>query len=263
MSRCLSLCLLRKSSPAFDIDLTIAPSQDVLENYKTSGTFAAITSGTCNIKDHVLNLFLLRVDESICRTYSNIACGENKRFTIPYTTYHTHISGITSQSQTIFIDDDKTNVKRIFTVFHAPNANSGFVENQQVLRFTGYTKSSPIQKRAISYNYRLGYKAIHNEDAQDTVNNNISLSHFVNSVYKNARPCCPHFYLTEVNHRSTTKFATNYESEHASILATNSTYSNESKTNDVIQEVSSRSLPISCVFEFGSTSYPICENFEE
>lgn len=84
LSSYLHLHLLGKSSTAFDIELTLAPDHDVSENHLVDGqTTVAIAADYYIMKEPSLNLCLLRVDEFICGTYSNITRDENKTSAIP------------------------------------------------------------------------------------------------------------------------------------------------------------------------------------
>jgi len=261
LSSFLPLHIMHKGTFAFDIELYLAHHTNCMEHVSTALTPASV-SGTYQITDVAFNLCLLKVDESICKKYNQTACDESQRVVIPYTTYHNHQATVSSATQTVFISDNCTDLKRVYSVFHA-NTNSG-TANQPPFVFLGSVKSSSGNK-LISYNYKLGNKHVYNEDVQEshlvTVDgvlsevgtNNISLNHFLNAHYKGAKPCCPAMYIAKRNVGDETTFSTNYESRGCFALCPNFTYSEESNKG-VIQGVSAGGLPITATFKFDSTA---------
>jgi hypothetical protein len=193
-------------------------------------------------------LCLVKVDQSIIKKYNQIAADENERVVIPYTTFHNHQTAITSSTQTVFISDNCTDLRRVYSVFHNP-VNGG-VANVAPFAFLGSTRENDAAKLT-SYNFKLGNKHIYNEDVQETDNNNISLNHFLNAHYKGAKPCCPAMYISKLNASDGVNFASNYESKKSFVLCPNFTYSEEANKG-VIQGVSAGGLPITATYKFAA-----------
>jgi hypothetical protein len=258
LSSYLPLHIMHKGTFAFDVEIFLAPVFDTLEYVTTAGAPTTV-GGTYQLTDVAFNLCLLKVDESICKKYNQIACDESQRVVIPYTTYHNHQATVSSATQTVFISDNCTDLKRVYSVFHK-NTNTGDANNPPFV-FLGSTLS-PAGNKLVAYNYRLGNKNVYNEDVQESHvvdiggtptevgNNNISLNHFLNAHYKGAKPCCPAMYLAKRNLSDPT-YGTNYGSQGCFALCPNFTYSEESNKG-VVQGVSAGGLPITATFKFDS-----------
>jgi hypothetical protein len=265
LSSYLPLHIMDNGSFAFDIELYLAPPDDVLQCITSDAPAVGGVIGTYGIADPIFNLCIVKVDESICKKYNQIACDESERVVIPYTTFHNHQSSINGTTQqTVFISDNCTDLRRIYSVFHSPTGNRTAVAaraNKPVFEFVGAVHDAAPQ-RLVSYNYKLGNKSIYNEDVQETVNNNISLNHVLNAHYKGAKPCCPAMFMAKLNLGDDAWLATNYETNGDFVLCPNFTYSDESNKG-VIQGVSAGGLPITATFKFAEAATLINNNFVE
>lgn len=262
----LPLHIMDKGSFAFDVELYLANSRDCME-YVTDepdATLAGGLDGRYIITNPTFNLFLVKVDESICKKYNQISCDETERVVIPYSTFHNHQSSVSSQTQTVFISDNCTDLKRVYSVFHNTQNDPDKVAgaNLRPWDFKGSVAYSGGE-RLISYNYKLGNKRIYNEDVQETDNNNESLNHFLNAHYKGAKPCCPSMHIAKMNFGdASAEFQPNYETNGDFVLCPNFTYSEES-SKGVIQGVSAGGLPITATFKFAGTPNLTNNNFVE
>ena len=270
LSSYLPLHIMDNGSYAFDIELFLAPAADVLQSISSAGGIVGDphlggVTGTYGIAEPVFNMRIVKVDESICKKYNQIACDENERVVIPYTTFHNHQSAINNATQqTVFISDNCTDLRRIYSVFHSPTGNQPFAParaNKPAFEFVGAVHDSAPQ-RLVSYNFKLGNKHYYNEDVQETVNNNISLNHVLNAHYKGAKPCCPAMFMSKLNLDDDLWFGTNYETNGDFVLCPNFTYSDESNKG-VIQGVSAGGLPITATFKFAEAATLINNNFVE
>jgi len=263
LSSYLPLAIMDKGTFAFDVEFHLSAPVNVayrVHNDGPDGTNPVTNLGfnTYEISDPCFNICLIKVDESICKKYHQIACDENERVVIPYETYHNHQASISSPNQTVFISDNCTDLKRVYSVFHG-NTNVGLPVNTQPYPFVGSVHEADANK-VVGYNYKLGNKFIYNEEVAETDNNNISLNHFLNAHYKGAKPCCPAMYIAKLNmEEDDDTWTSNYESNKSFVLCPNFTYSEEaSKT---IQGVSAGGLPITATFKFGATPSLTNNNF--
>jgi hypothetical protein len=267
LSSYLPLHIMDNGSYALDVELYLAQDKDVLEYISNDVAPPGGVSGYYVITNPTFNLCLVKVDESICKKYNQIACDEKERVVIPYTTFHSHQSSISAQNQTVFISDNCTDLKRVYSVFSAAEGNkpgNSAGANTPAFHFLGAVHDE-TNTRLISYNFKLGNKFIYNEDVQEVLNNNISLNHFINAHYKGAKPCCPAMFINKRNYDDEVHFASNYETRGDFVLCPNFTYSEEANKG-VIQGVSAGGLPITAVFKFAASpaSQPLINhNFVE
>jgi hypothetical protein len=254
LSSYLPLHIMDNGSFAFDIELYLAPAADCLMKINTDQAVEPETytnvllGGNYVITEPTFNLCLVKVDQSIIKKYNQIAADEAERVVIPYITYHNHQTAVTSSTQTVFISDNCTDLRRVYSVFHE-HVNDMNERNVAPWSFLGSAREDDDAKLT-SYNFKLGNKHIYNEDVVETDNNNVSLNHFVNAHYKGAKPCCPAMYISKLN-RLDNNFGTNYESKKSFVLCPNFTYSEEA-AKGVIQGVSAGGLPITATYKFAA-----------
>ena len=88
------------------------------------------------ISDVKFNLALVKIDQALCKKYDEIACDESEKFVIGFQTFHCHTSSVNSQNQTVFISDNCTDLRKIYTVF-TPNGNPGLINTGEPWPFKG------------------------------------------------------------------------------------------------------------------------------
>ena len=198
--------------------------------------------GSYEIRNPVMNLALLRLDEGLCKKFNSISCDREKDIRIPFTTFHCHQASLGSQNNTIHISENATNLKRVWSVY-LDSAQS--VTADIVLPFRGCVNDS-TGSRITKYNYRLGTKFVYNEPIEETNNNNQTLMHVKNAVWSGDKP----FMLSKSN---STYTATLFEdaSHDMFFSVANMCYSPE-ETKGVVQGVST-STPVELQVSFDSS----------
>ena len=211
------------------------------------------------ITNPVFNLALLKVDESLCSKYKDIANG-NDKILIPFKVFNAHQQTITdSQTQSFQIHELATNVKRIWSVI--------IDQHQQIttdsinLPFHGSLKDSTT--KVVSYNYRTGNSWIYSEPVEelDNKNNNVSLNHIKSAIFSQNKP----MMISKITSTGTNAGITsNFEDDGKKMfcMVCPFDYSNESLKN-VIQGASS-SVPYEFHVKFESSpTNKMCINYCE
>ena len=279
----LPIFLMDKGGFAFDIEIFLSNSIDcmtyqaknpvaVVGGFKPDGTvYDASSAATANalrsipasmnpsyeVKDIAFNLYLLKVDEAICKKYDKIACEMGEKIIIPFTTYKSHKTALTAQKQTVFVSEACNDLQRLFMVVH-DNVNTK-------PQATPWRSTEPFAfKGAIGsaievnqYQFRVGNKNIFNEDVQETRNNNVTLNHFLNNTYHHSKHPKPNVCKFD-----STTLKTNFESKDQFVLSANFTYSDEAKQG-VSQGISTQGLPIQAHVQFNTQPNHTSTTFAE
>ncbi len=157
----------------------------------------------------IYNLCLLSMDESLCSKFNQIACDPSSEIRISFTSYHTHVSTISSLQNVVHINENCTNLKRIYSVYLN---TSHTVQNQAVLPFLGSVSNKPSSKVS-RYNYRIGSKWVYNESIDEYANNNLTLQYAKDSVWGQNKQ----MVICKQNTENTT--TNNFESSRIDIVA--------------------------------------------
>ena len=208
---------------ALDLELYLAPVNSCMVSHNGPAGLSY------TINNPVYNLCLLRMDESLCAKFNEIACDPNEKIAIPFTTFRNHVSTLTSQNNTVHIHETGTNLKRIWSVYtDAVQTTTG-----TVLPFKGSVKSSEQTHQIVKYNYKLGTQHVYSEPIEESLNNNITLNHVKNAVWSSDKP----MMLSKTNQNRT---GTLFEDATAGMFLTvaNWTYSPE-EMKEVCQGISS------------------------
>jgi hypothetical protein len=163
------------SGYAFDIELYLNEPGRCMRTVSTG----IITDASYEMTKPIYNLCLLRMDESLCSKFNQIACDPSSEIRIPFTSYHTHVSTITSLQNVVHINENCTNLKRIYSVYLQ---TSHIVQNQAVLPFFG-SIGNPNASKVSRYNYRIGSKWVYNESIDEVANNNLTLQFVKDSTW--------------------------------------------------------------------------------
>ena len=249
---------------ALDIEMWLAPVGSVA-HWVSDDDGASLNGATPQIQayeisDVKFNLCLVKIDQALCKRYDEIACDESEKFVVPFRTFHTHTSSVSSQNQTVFISDNCTDLRKIYTVF-TPNLNPGLVNTGEPFPFKG-SCSEDDAERIVGYNYKLGNEHVYNQEIVETDSNHISMNHFINAHHRGAKNQ-PAMMLTRLDMADPTyQFKPIYQSANAFVICPDFTYSEES-TKGVVQGVSPGALPITANFKFAAQPNMMCHNFVE
>lgn len=164
---------------SFDVDLYVSNK--------------GMNTGSLLIHSPVWYMHLMRMDEGLARRFNQMAVhGEEIR--IPFTTWHTHRTSLTSNSIISYIHENATNFKKILTCLHNTNARLitavsggkvkgtgmlGGINSSTASDATGVVNST---NTVSSYNYRVGVQHVYNEPVQETSSNTRTLQ-FVKSAF--------------------------------------------------------------------------------
>ena len=166
---------------AFDVDLYLSDK--------------GVDRGNLLIHSPVWYMHLMRMDEGLARRFNQMAVhGEEIR--IPFTTWHTHRTALTSNNIIAYIHENATNFKKILTCLHATNdrlvsqsspssdaiVGSGMMGG--INKISGQDAVSTVNSpnTVSSYNYRVGVQHVYNEPVQETSSNTRTLQ-FVKSAF--------------------------------------------------------------------------------
>jgi len=217
------------SHTALSIELYLTPPTSCMRIVGDGQTTP--TSISYSLKDVVWNACLLRIDESLCSKFNEIACGDEE-VKIPFTTFHSHIQTLQSTTSHVMISEAGTNLKRIWTVY---TGTSQAIGRNNVLPFMGSAKQALDKNKITKYNIKLGTKFLYNEPIQETINNSETLQYVKDCVWSQDKP----LLLAKAN---ADKTGTLFETADMFFHVANMCYSPE-EARGVIQGVSS-SLPI-------------------
>lgn len=147
---------------------------------------------TLRIHSPTWYLHLIRMDEGLARRFNQMAVsGEEIR--IPFTTWHTHSTPLTTERMIAYIHENTTNFKKILTTIrYSPDrlVSTDLVgTNVSVKRLTGFgggvmstqTVVANALPKVDSYNYRVGVQHVYNEPVMET-NSNARTFEFVRSA---------------------------------------------------------------------------------
>lgn len=196
-----------------DLELYLSPANNCMRSH------SAPAGLSYTLENPVYNICLLELDSSLCSKFNEIACSPTEKIEIPYTTFRNHVSTLSAVNNIVHIHETSTNLKRIWSVYtDATQTTTG-----TVLPFLGSAKQTTNGNKIVKYNYKIGGSHfIYAEPVEETLNNNITLTHVKNAVWSSGKP----MILSKTN---ATKTGTLFEDVNAGMFCTiaNFTYSPE------------------------------------
>jgi len=196
-----------------DLELYLANPNECMRSH------SAPAGLSYTLENPVYNICLLEMDSSLCSKFNEIACDPNETISIPFTTFRNHVSTLSAVNNIVHIHETSTNLKRIWSVYtDAIQTTSG-----TVLPFLGSAKQTANGNKIVKYNYKIGGSHfIYAEPVEETLNNNITLTHVKNAVWSSNKP----MILSKTN---STKTGTLFEDANSAMFMTvaNFTYSPE------------------------------------
>jgi hypothetical protein len=163
---------------SFDVDLYLSDK--------------GMSAGNLMIHSPVWYMHLMRMDEGLARRFNQMAVhGEEIR--IPFTTWHTHRTSLTSNNIIAYIHENATNFKKILTCLHNTSARLITASGSSIKgngMLGGINSSTASDAAGVvnsvntvsSYNYRVGVQHVYNEPVQETSSNTRTLQ-FVKSAF--------------------------------------------------------------------------------
>jgi hypothetical protein len=151
-----------------------------------------MSAGNLMIHSPVWYMHLMRMDEGLARRFNQMAVhGEEIR--IPFTTWHTHRTSLTSNNIIAYIHENATNFKKILTCLHNTSARLITASGSSIKgngMLGGINSSTASDAAGVvnsvntvsSYNYRVGVQHVYNEPVQETSSNTRTLQ-FVKSAF--------------------------------------------------------------------------------
>ncbi|MHC4378707.1 MAG: hypothetical protein ACYS26_19065 [Planctomycetota bacterium] len=206
---------------ALEVELYLSPSSETIKQIGTTATNISYS-----LTDVVYNLHLLRLDETLCSKFNQIACDPNEQIKIPYTTYRCYTNTLQSTQNVLHISENATNLKRLWSTF----LDQTQTQSGNVLPFRGSVKEANGQ-RIVKYNSRVGTTYTWNEPVQELINNNVTLNYVKDAVFAKDKP----LMLAKTNSDYT---ATRFEDDEKFFIVSNFDYSKEAM-NGAIQGISS------------------------
>ena len=155
------------SGMAFDVDLYLAETPAVM---KSSGI---VVTPEYFVRDVIFHLELRRADESLCKSFSEVACDGDKEILIPYSTMHYHQHSLSSPGQNLVrIHESASNLKRIFNVNMKSEDLSTLLRNR-AYNFLGFKVD--VKK----FNVKVGSKWMYSEPVETSAE---MIMHLKNSL---------------------------------------------------------------------------------
>lgn len=247
----LPLFMMDSGGHALMFELYLSPATDCLKVYGTTATNVSY-----QLTDVVYNLHLLRLDQSLCSKFDQIACDPNEKITIPYTTYRCHTSTVQSAQNVVHVSENATCLRKLWSVF---------VDQQQtqagaVLPFRGSCKEAN-GLRIVKYNTRVGTQYTWNEPVEELINNNITLNYVKDAVFSLEKPLMiskPQDNYTKTSFEKGNKFffVSNFDYSKESQAGV---YQGISSTNSIQVEFSLDSVPATAItnHNFAEVSYEL------
>lgn len=147
---------------AFDVDLYVSDQ-------------GLSTGCTLRVHSPIWYLHLVRMDEGLARRFNQMAVsGEEIR--IPFTTWHTHRTPLSTTNMIAYIHENATNFKKILTAIRTTDrlvkvSGTGGKAVKQLAGFTGGVRDDTTNPVVTSYNYRVGVQHVYNEPVMESVSN--------------------------------------------------------------------------------------------